>query len=210
MASCPICGLALWSTAQAARSLGVTSSRVRALVAQDAQRLPAARVGWGWLVAAQGVTEFRPQPSGVRLQRDTRPSQTPPRSTCPECGELFLSVGEAAKALGITDSGVYAILTRYKSRLMAFQVGGRWYIPESGVADYNQGKNGGSGNEESGPGAGREAVVEVEPRPCWCSAYSFPHRPGSGKCPNGSKRALRHLDKGDSTDAQPQAIHRLR
>lgn len=137
MGQCPICNLQIYSTAEAGDTLGVTDSRIRALIDRSRPRLPAARVGWGWMVPAPAVDKFEPQPSGVHNTSAGVPVFAGAGAACPRCGERFLNVRQAARALGITKSGIYAILGRWPDRLQAVRVGHRWYLPESGIAAYD-------------------------------------------------------------------------
>ena len=198
MGQCPVCGLELHSTAQAGRSLGVTGSRVRALIDPAQPRLAAVRVGWGWILPAPAVAQFEPQPTGVHLTTTDSPVCSTYTPTCPRCGERLLNVAQTARVLGITKSRVYAILTRGADRLCAFRVGRRWYIPAIAAIAYRD----------------RRAVEQPgEPQRAQGAPCTPPH-PGPGQAtPTGRKphmvsEHLRRLPSG--WRASPQALARAR
>lgn len=70
------------TTAQAAERLGVSTARIRQLCAQG--RFPGAfRAGRDWMIPAEAVQAFTPNPIGVRLDREQR-KNIPPETKTPE------------------------------------------------------------------------------------------------------------------------------
>lgn len=61
-ATCPNCGFPLVSAEEAARIIGVSYARVRAILARRPERLRAFKVGRAWVVPEQAAREFRPLP----------------------------------------------------------------------------------------------------------------------------------------------------
>jgi hypothetical protein len=62
VATCPGCGLPLVSAEEAARIMGVSYSRVRAILSRRPERLQAFKVGKIWLIPERAAKEFRPLP----------------------------------------------------------------------------------------------------------------------------------------------------
>jgi hypothetical protein len=197
MGCCPSCGAVLNSTGEVAEVLGVSDSRVRGVLADHPRRLAGRRVGWLWVVPTEGVGEFRPQPSGVRLPASEN-GREPAPSVCPGCRQRLLSATQAAAELRVGASRVRAILARNPDRLRAFRVGRRWVIPECGVEVYRARRrqlaalNGDGSQEQAEEGTKAIQVHEegepvkleviVKPEVCYCEAYPFPHRKGGGRC----------------------------
>jgi excisionase family DNA binding protein len=61
-ATCPNCGFPFVSAEEAAQIIGVSYSRVRAILACHPERLRAFRVGRAWLIPESAVRAFHPLP----------------------------------------------------------------------------------------------------------------------------------------------------
>ena len=59
---CPECGLVLLSAEDAARVMGISYPRVRAILNHNPERLSAFKVGGTWIIPEQAAREFRPFP----------------------------------------------------------------------------------------------------------------------------------------------------
>jgi len=57
--SCPGCGERLFATQQAAVELGISTSRVHAILQRHPERLRAVRVGRRWLIPASGIALYQ-------------------------------------------------------------------------------------------------------------------------------------------------------
>ncbi len=221
MGHCPSCGTTLNSPREVSRVLGVSASRVRGVLSRHPHRLQGGRVGRHWLVPAQAVKNFQRQAWGVRLPADHDAGAAGVgASACPKCGAAFLSVKQAAQALGRSIFYIYAILDQDPGRLQAFRVGRRWVIPQRGVNRYKEtqllrgilDKDGNIPQEtqaalekilQAPPDGTQEIEVVVKPEKCDCGAYPFPHRKGGGQCQFASG------DKGLSK-AQKQFFRRIK
>jgi hypothetical protein len=211
MARCPKCGAECLTTVETAASLGVSTSRVRKILAKP-WRLDAGKIGQPWVVSASEVKRFSPQPTGVHLPKQPNNGDIN-LVVCSGCGEQFYSVRQSAGFLRVSPSKVYQILQR-PHLLDAFKLGKRWVIPKSALEVYRVGQqllevladDNGHGDElppllqlaaaiaDGLPPEGEDLradtikriVVEVvhryRPAICFCSAYPFPHRPGGGRC----------------------------
>lgn len=62
VSNCPSCGLALVSAKEAADIIGVSYSRVRAILASAPERLQAFKVGSSWLIPERAARSFQPLP----------------------------------------------------------------------------------------------------------------------------------------------------
>jgi hypothetical protein len=62
LSTCPNCGLCLVSAEEAAEIIGVSYSRVRAILSRRPERLQAFKVGKIWLIPERAAKEFRPLP----------------------------------------------------------------------------------------------------------------------------------------------------
>jgi len=178
MSHCSFCQTMLNSTKEAAQMLGVSDSRVRGVLARHPERLQGSRVGWGWIVPAKGVKEFRQQSKDGNGQSTISP-------TCPGCGERLLSTRQAAGELHVSVSRVHAILARDPERLQAFRVGHRWVVPESGVRAYRDRQRlfaALTDNDNHNGDLSTKIEIVVKPEVCHCAAYPFPHRKGGGQC----------------------------
>lgn len=56
--SCPGCGVNILTAEDAARLLGVSYSRVRAILRKDPKRLRAFKIGKAWAIPENAITEF--------------------------------------------------------------------------------------------------------------------------------------------------------
>lgn len=59
---CPICGMSLITAGEAARIIGVSYSRIRAILSHNPKRLQAFRVGKTWVIPEIAAREFQPFP----------------------------------------------------------------------------------------------------------------------------------------------------
>ena len=109
-----------------------------------------------------------------------------PPSSCPGCGERFLSPRDAAWALRKSTSYVHTILASRPELLRAFRGGSCWIVPEGGLESYRQASEGSARKRDSAPNRKvrivpiREIIVRQET--CHCSAYPFPHRRDGERC----------------------------
>lgn len=161
------------------RSLGLVQSReaffVQISIAQlctevkisrPPWRLRGCRVGWVWLVPAEGVRDFDRQPTGMHLPAGEDGQKSGPSSSCPECGERFLAPRDVARTLQKSTSYVHASLVSRPALLRAFRVGSCWIVPEGGLESYRQ------ANERSAPhqrnsGLDKKVVI-VRQETCRC------------------------------------------
>ena len=60
--SCPECGLVLLSAEDAAKVMGISYPRVRAILNHHPERLSAFKIGSVWIIPEQAAREFRPFP----------------------------------------------------------------------------------------------------------------------------------------------------
>lgn len=76
-ASCPECKLSLISAQEAARIMGLSYARVRAILASRPERLQAFRIGKTWVIPEFAAKEYRPlpahRPRGVRNVSNAAP-----------------------------------------------------------------------------------------------------------------------------------------
>jgi hypothetical protein len=209
MNQCPKCGARVLTTSEAAQELGISASRVRAILRKP-WRLDAGKVGQPWVVPGDSLKTFRAQPTGVHLPKQQNNGDIN-HVACSGCGEEFYSVRQAATILEVSASKVYQIL-RSPHLLDAFKIGKRWVIPKGALETYRVGQellrtladdNGDGGktlpqlaaaisgdlpleDRELRADALKRIVVEVvrryRPSTCLCEAYPFPHRRGGGKC----------------------------
>jgi len=173
MGHCTQCGALFIST----KELAVARTRTDRCIRLQLQsgELQGARFGGTWVIPGQ----LGEQP-GEAFSRAGLPA-------CPHCAEAWLSVGQAAAALGLPASTLYLLLKRRPGRLRAFRVGRRWVIPQSGVERYRALMNELDATDDATENRLPEAPtapVEVITRPevCRCPAYPFPHRKGGGRC----------------------------
>jgi len=78
-------------------------------------------------------------------------------------------------------------------------------VPASGAQRYRRGRNGES-RPTGSSGTIRKVLTEVEPRPCRCPAYPFPHRPGGGRCQSTPGAVLRRSGEREDQDPQRSGI----
>lgn len=212
MGTCTLCHATLLSTEEAAARRDLSSARVRDILDAHPERMGAGRVGYTWLVPADGVEEYTPQPNGVHLDSDGNGTWNP--GACPQCGARLLSPALTAAELGVSASRVYAILAHHAEWLLAFRVGRRWLIPMAGVAAYRRRQDSrarvlrtlvGDAASKGGTvlvivtgegttttaGEGTRVKVVFGPEVCYCDnvktkkrpGKQFPHRAGGGDCP---------------------------
>lgn len=60
--ACPTCGQSFVSAEEAARIVGVSYARVRAILADHPERLCALKLGRTWLIPEQAAQKFQPLP----------------------------------------------------------------------------------------------------------------------------------------------------
>lgn len=130
------CGTVFLSPEEAALLLGVTYGRIRAILSRHPWRLGAIRIGRGWVLPAEAVAAFNPQPSGVHLTNQD--VKLPKVAICPSCRQRLYTTDEVAAELSLSRTRVCAILSRRPQRLLAFRVGHRWVIPEAGLQSYKE------------------------------------------------------------------------
>lgn len=59
---CPECGLAFISAEDAARIMGISYPRVRAILNDHPERLNAFKIGGNWIIPEQAARQFKPLP----------------------------------------------------------------------------------------------------------------------------------------------------
>lgn len=60
---CPSCGIDLISAEEAAEIMGVSYARVRAILANNSERLNAIKIGKTWIIPENSARNFKPMPS---------------------------------------------------------------------------------------------------------------------------------------------------
>jgi hypothetical protein len=133
-----------------------------------------------WFVPTDGVREFDRQPTGVHLPERKDGWEPKPSSSCPGCGEKFLSPRDVARILRKSTSYVHAILASRPELLQAFRGGSCWIVPERGPESYRQASEESARKRNSTPNRKVESIVKQET--CHCPAYPFPHLRGGGRC----------------------------
>lgn len=69
--ACPACGQSFVSAEEAARIMGVSYARVRAILADHPERLSALRLGRTWIIPKQAAQEFQSLPPHRPRRRST-------------------------------------------------------------------------------------------------------------------------------------------
>jgi hypothetical protein len=133
-----------------------------------------------------GGREFDRQSIGIHLSVGEDRRKPVPPSSCPGCGERFLSPRDAAWALRKITSYVHAILASRPELLRAFRGGSCWIVPERGPESYRQASEESARKRNSTPNRKvrivpiREIIVRQETY--HCPTYPFPHYRGGGQC----------------------------
>jgi hypothetical protein len=60
---CPECGYKLISAEEAAKIIGVSYPRIRAILSKQPERLHAFRIGKVWIIPERAALEFKPKPA---------------------------------------------------------------------------------------------------------------------------------------------------
>ncbi len=66
---CPECGLVLLSAEDAARIMGISYPRVRAILNRNPERLDAFKIGKTWIIPERAARQFRPLPPHRPLKK---------------------------------------------------------------------------------------------------------------------------------------------
>lgn len=102
---CPVCGVRLWSTQQAAPRLGITQSGVQAALAANPADLLAFRVGRFWVVPEPGIAQYR------RLREQARQREEAEQDLVDAVREL-LAAREQLAALAGDDPAASLVVRR--------------------------------------------------------------------------------------------------
>lgn len=189
MAQCPKCGSELLSTEETGERLGVSGARVRRMISGRPNRLGERRLGCTWVVPGDRAGEVERQPSGVHLSEPPEPnSEEGAGMKCPGCGEEIFSPRQVADLVGISTKAVYRALhgapAESPDRLEAFRIGGRWAITATAIKVWQDRREQARRFAEAllAAAAGGHTVRLKVDENCLCDAYTFPHRPGGGRC----------------------------